>query len=767
MSIIGITEAKPKQVILDQTVYKEIFKQLQSLINLIKGKQKQTPLKTNIYDYVLYPEAMSDKNLKNKIFEILDVKNNKGVFTFILKELIGIFALDSSLDLKNSLKIEFFKIVESLTFFKSYSLIYYFHNNKRNNKPYDLFSKYILADNSFSKTEISSYINLFNLKDILTEEFSKDHQKLLKIADPSKILLLISSLKLQNVFTFKYIIKNHYNIISQGRIYNALSCYNRNISEINDIINLFVLSNSNKIQPSTIDKIFNDIEISCNLNNNSKMLLIEKLMINYSIKIEKISGINNKELTELCIYYAIVSNNINIISEHYFINWELFKEVFNAFFEKDKNTNNFENTINFVKSIKNINIIKLKLGDELIESFIKTIPPNRVSDFANIIKDNINLINYLLNNFKRGKKKDGANLITKLNLKKNEYDESYDNYTIGEFLNYKYKTCLNEHFHILIDFGLINENTYNILMNKMLKNKGYKIVRNNDNLISLNEDNEQFNNTHKSKLNKLRSKYKTSRNDMSHQCSLSTDEKNKILVLYHFGNIKCYELSEINKELITNVFGENPSLNDSLISNFYDDNDYNDDVHYLSIEKEKQKVIFINDIESFKVNSKYFKKSKYIGVDSEWIQPLCANNYKENASILQLANEEETHIMIIDLLKLKNEQSFVELFRKYFKNKTFVGFSFNNSDLEKFSDGIRNVFIDSTIVDLVELYQYKYLEKAGSLSSMCEKFLDKKLCKDQQCSNWEKRELDQRQLNYAALDALVCVQLYKKLVKST
>ena len=137
MSIIGITEAKPKQVILDQTVYKEIFKQLQSLINLIKGKQKQTPLKTNIYDYVLYPEAMSDKNLKNKIFEILDVKNNKGVFTFILKELIGIFALDSSLDLKNSLKIEFFKIVESLTFFKSYSLIYYFHNNKRNNKPYD------------------------------------------------------------------------------------------------------------------------------------------------------------------------------------------------------------------------------------------------------------------------------------------------------------------------------------------------------------------------------------------------------------------------------------------------------------------------------------------------------------------------------------------------------------------------------------------------------------------------------------------------------
>ena len=526
------------------------------------------------------------------------------------------------------------------------------------------------------------------------------------------------------------------------------------------------MSNSNNIQPSTIDKILNDIEINCNLNNNAKMLLIEKLMINYSIKVEKISDINNKELTELCTYYAIVSNNINIISEHYFINWELFKEVFNAFFEKSKNTNNFDNTINFVQSIKNTNIIKLKLGDELIESFIKTIPPNRVSDLADIIKDNINLINYLLNNFKRGKKKDGVNLITKLNLKKNEYDESYDKYIIGEFLNYKYKTCLNDHFNILIDFGLINENTYNILMSKMLKNKRYKIVRNNDNIISLNEDNDQINNTNKLKLNKLRNKNETSRNDMSQQCSLSKDEKNKILILYHFGSVKNYELSEINKELITNIFGKSPSLRDSLISNFYDENEYND-VDYLSLEKEKQKVIFINDIESFKINSKYFKKSRYVGVDSEWIQPLCANNYKENASILQLANEEETHIMIIDLLKIKNNEIFIELFRKYFVNKTFVGFSFNNSDLEKFNDGFRNVFKDSTIVDLIDLYQYKYLEKAGSLSSMCEKFLNKKLCKEQQCSNWEKRELDQRQLNYAALDALVCVQLYKKLVKST
>lgn len=766
MSIIRISGSKWKQAILDQTVYKEILKELQNLIHLIKGKQKQTRLKTNIYDYALYPDVMSDKNLKNKIFKILDVKNNKGIFTFILKELNGIFALTSPPELKNSLKIEFFKIVENLNFFKSYSLIYYFHNNKRNNKPYDLFFKYILDDNSISKTEFSSYINIFNLKDILTEEFSKDHQKLLKIADPSKILILISSLKLQNVFTFKYIIKQYNNIINQGRIYNALSCYNRNISEINDIINHFLLSNSNNIQPSTIDKILNDIEINCNLNNNAKMLLIEKLMINYSIKVEKISDINNKELTELCTYYAIVSNNINIISEHYFINWELFKEVFNAFFEKSKNTNNFDNTINFVQSIKNTNIIKLKLGDELIESFIKTIPPNRVSDLADIIKDNVNLINYLLNNFKRGKKKDGVNLITKLNLKKNEYDESYDKYIIGEFLNYKYKTCLNDHFNILIDFGLINENTYNILMSKMLKNKRYKIVRNNDNIISLNEDNDQINNTHKLKLNKLRNKNETSRNDMSQQCSLSKDEKNKILILYHFGSVKNYELSEINKELITNIFGKSPSLRDSLISNFYDENEYND-VDYLSLEKEKQKVIFINDIESFKINSKYFKKSRYVGVDSEWIQPLCANNYKENASILQLANEEETHIMIIDLLKIKNNEIFIELFRKYFVNKTFVGFSFNNSDLEKFNDGFRNVFKDSTIVDLIDLYQYKYLEKAGSLSSMCEKFLNKKLCKDQQCSNWEKRELDQRQLNYAALDALVCVQLYKKLVKST
>ena len=46
---------------------------------------------------------------------------------------------------------------------------------------------------------------------------------------------------------------------------------------------------------------------------------------------------------------------------------------------------------------------------------------------------------------------------------------------------------------------------------------------------------------------------------------------------------------------------------------------------------------------------------------------------------------------------------------------------------------------------------------------MCKEVLGINLCKYEQCSFWENRPLKQSQLHYAAIDALVCVSLYKKI----
>ena len=139
---------------------------------------------------------------------------------------------------------------------------------------------------------------------------------------------------------------------------------------------------------------------------------------------------------------------------------------------------------------------------------------------------------------------------------------------------------------------------------------------------------------------------------------------------------------------------------------------------------------------------------------------------KETSSILQLANYSEKNVMIIDLLALGDNAFFYDLFENFFKDKIFIGFSFNKNDIKVFNFRLRNFFEKVQIIDLVDIYQHKFLEKAGSLKDTCEKILGIKICKYEQISDWGKRPLKQSQLHYAAIDALVCVSLYKKMVEN-
>ena len=104
----------------------------------------------------------------------------------------------------------------------------------------------------------------------------------------------------------------------------------------------------------------------------------------------------------------------------------------------------------------------------------------------------------------------------------------------------------------------------------------------------------------------------------------------------------------------------------------------------------------------------------------------------------------------------------------YFKNKIFIGFYFDKSDLEVFPLKLKNFFEDSnncTIYDICFIAQQKFLEKGQSLKTLTEKIYGKSLCKYEQCSNWNLRPLSKCQKHYGALDALICVMIYKKLME--
>ena len=756
--------------------YQYIYTQLRELKNLIKGGQPVDINKINILEYVLYPELISIDELKNKIYAIFKVKNNEELYLYLLEEINSLFKKDkpikSSLE-EISLRGQFYKILENLNCFISYSLIYFINNNE--NKALEYFNKWILFDNKTTKSILYSYINIFNLKDILFDFFSIKREILFSIPDNIRILYIISILKLQNIFPYKNIIKErNKNYFEQNLcVYELYNTYNSTLKDLYNLTDYLMSYNLNWVQPTTIEKIINDIEIINKIDDNIRNILIEKLMINYSLKKEKEK---NKE-KEILSYYRIISNNITLLSTNYYINWNEINEIFKYYIEKKE----YDKSISLLNSIKNIDIINNYISDNLIYTLATSIPIGKIGLISFIIKTNKNLINYLLNS---NTIKDGLKLIKILQLNNNEYDSLYDEISLNNFFQYKINLCIEDSFDILIDYGLINEDVYNKLIYKLMK-KTYQYNSNNinnsfenDNSIALNEDDdEKINESEQendiseknnfSKLNEFFIKESKETNIKSLNKKLTKDiltqkDKEKILSLYHFGNMKNYNLTNNNQNLFDKIFNDISLININYFKYIPEDKYEPHDLSCLSIDIKNQKITFIDNIKSLNDNYKYFKKSKYIGIDSEWKQPFNANN-KENASILQLSNYSEKNVMIIDLLKMKNDEQFFNFFEQCFKNKIFIGYAFNKSDIEQFNGKLQKMFKKADIIDLIDIYQLKYLKKAGSLKDMCQEFLGAKLCKYEQCSNWENRPLKKRQLHYAALDAIVCITLYKKM----
>jgi len=763
--------------------YQNISSELIKLKNLIKGSQSTDYNKKNILEYILYPELISINEIKNKIYKLFNVKNNDELQFNLLEEINTLFQKEKTV--KNStdeitLRGQFYKILEILNYFISHSLIYFQINS--NNKSFEYFNKWILFDNKLTKSILYSYINIFNLKSILYDFYALKREILLSISDNSRILYLISILNLQNIFPFKYIAKIRKQFFEQNIcIYELYNTYNISMKEISNLTDYLRSYKLNWIQPSTVEKIINDIDIKNKMDNKIKCILIEELMINYSLKKEKD---NNKE-KETLSYYRIISNNIDIISKDYLIDWSELNTIFKNYLDNK----DYDKNIGLLNGIKNIDIIKKYMNEDLIFTLSTSIPIGKISLISRIVRSNTGLINYLLNT---NRIRDGLKLIKILKLNKNEYDSLYDEISINNFLIYKINNCIDNSFDILIDFGLINDTVYNKLMYKLMK-KTYitnsVLKNNNDNqsrndnsdLISLNEEDEETKGVYEKNvindlnnfdnLNKFFLKESNERNikylndNKKNNNILTQTDKEKILCLYHFAKSKNYRLTKYHQKIFDEIFHDVSSIKINYNKYIPEDKYEPHDSSCISINTKIQKISFIDNIKSLKVNYNFFKKSKYIGIDSEWRQPFCANN-KENVSILQLSNYSERNVMIIDLLKMKTDEQFFNLFEQYFKDKTFIGYAFNQSDIEQFNEPLQNMFKNAKIIDLIDIYQHKFLKKASSLKDMCKEFLGSNLCKYEQCSNWENRPLKKRQLHYAALDAIVCVSLFKKMTNS-
>ena len=84
---------QPKEMPIDPIIakktenYKSILSKLKEIIVIIKGSQKIPENKMSILEYISFPEVFPFEKLKNKIYDIFEVKNNKDLYDYLLKEI--------------------------------------------------------------------------------------------------------------------------------------------------------------------------------------------------------------------------------------------------------------------------------------------------------------------------------------------------------------------------------------------------------------------------------------------------------------------------------------------------------------------------------------------------------------------------------------------------------------------------------------------------------------------------------------------------------
>lgn len=160
----------------------------------------------------------------------------------------------------------------------------------------------------------------------------------------------------------------------------------------------------------------------------------------------------------------------------------------------------------------------------------------------------------------------------------------------------------------------------------------------------------------------------------------------------------------------------------------------------------------------FKEAIRYLKNKKVIGFDTESRPCFSAGQPHYGVSLLQLSGSQKAFLFRIKSTGMRKELC------NLLSNKDIIKVGAAVHDdirgLQKYAD-----FTPESFVDLQKIVQ-DYGIKDKSVKKMSAIVLGYRISKTQQLSNWEAETLSESQMLYAATDAWVCREIYKKLMRS-
>lgn len=148
-------------------------------------------------------------------------------------------------------------------------------------------------------------------------------------------------------------------------------------------------------------------------------------------------------------------------------------------------------------------------------------------------------------------------------------------------------------------------------------------------------------------------------------------------------------------------------------------------------------------------------KSKIIGFDTE-TKPSFKKGHSNKLALLQLATDDIA--LIIRVIPTGLPKPLLKVLQD--KNIVKVGAAIHDDikSLQKIK-----IFKPQGFIDLQNFAVEKGIENK-SVRKLAAIVLNVRVSKSQQLSNWESEELTEAQLQYAAIDAWICGEIYKKML---
>lgn len=154
----------------------------------------------------------------------------------------------------------------------------------------------------------------------------------------------------------------------------------------------------------------------------------------------------------------------------------------------------------------------------------------------------------------------------------------------------------------------------------------------------------------------------------------------------------------------------------------------------------------------------YLKKQAMIGFDTETRPVFDSRMPHRHVALLQFSGPDRAFLFRVH--KLGMPRKLCEIFEDEGILKIGAACHDDQRGLKHYASFVGRSFID------LQKIGWEWGIKDKSLKKMTANVLGIKISKAQQLSNWEAEELTPAQQSYAATDAWVCLEIYKKLLKS-